>query len=137
MPLDARATQISTNRHHQAAAQRSVYPDKSPFVGDIDGAIRKSAAWQADADLLASVPGVGKATLRTLIAELPELGRLDRRKIASPRRRRPYQSRQRRPSRPKDNRRRAGSGQDRPLYGRAHRKPRQPGHRRALSKTQS
>jgi transposase len=50
---------------------------------DIDGAIRKSAAWQADADLLASVPGVGKATLRTLIAELPELGRLDRRKIAA------------------------------------------------------
>jgi transposase len=50
---------------------------------DIDGAIRKSAAWQADADLLASVPGVGKATLRTLIAELPELGSLDRSKIES------------------------------------------------------
>ena len=50
---------------------------------DIDGAIRKSPAWQADADLLASVPGVGKATLRTLIAELAELGRLDRRKIAA------------------------------------------------------
>jgi hypothetical protein len=30
---------------------------------------------------LASVPGVGKATLRTLIAELPELGHLNRRKI--------------------------------------------------------
>jgi transposase len=55
----------------------------SELDGDIDGAIRKSAAWQADADLLASVPGVGKATLRTLIAELPELGRLDRRKIAA------------------------------------------------------
>ena len=51
--------------------------------GDIDGAIRGSPAWQADADLLASVPGVGPATLRTLIAELPELGRLDRRKIAA------------------------------------------------------
>jgi transposase len=50
---------------------------------EIDGAIRKSPAWQADADLLASVPGIGKATLRTLIAELPELGRLDRRKIAA------------------------------------------------------
>ena len=50
---------------------------------DIDGAIRGSPAWQADADLLASVPGVGPATLRTLIAELPELGRLDRRKIAA------------------------------------------------------
>jgi Transposase len=56
----------------------------SELEQDIDGAIRKSPAWQADADLLASVPGVGKATLRTLIAELPELGRLDRRKIAAP-----------------------------------------------------
>ncbi len=55
----------------------------SELEHDIDGAIRKSPAWQADADLLASVPGVGKATLRTLIAELPELGRLDRRKIAA------------------------------------------------------
>jgi len=51
--------------------------------GDIDGAIRGSPAWQADADLLASVPGIGPVTLRTLIAELPELGRLDRRKIAA------------------------------------------------------
>ena len=51
--------------------------------GDIDGAIRKSPAWQADAELLVSVPGVGPATLRTLIADLPELGRLDRRKIAA------------------------------------------------------
>ena len=51
--------------------------------GDIDEAIRKTPVWQADADLLASVPGIGKATLRTLIAELPELGRLTRRKIAA------------------------------------------------------
>lgn len=51
--------------------------------GDIDGAIRKSPAWQADAELLVSVPGIGPATLRTLIADLPELGRLDRRKIAA------------------------------------------------------
>jgi transposase len=51
--------------------------------GDIDAAIRKSPAWQADADLLKSVPGVGPVTLRTLIAELPELGCLSRRKIAA------------------------------------------------------
>jgi transposase len=50
---------------------------------DIDSAIRRSPVWQADADLLVSVPGVGKATLRTLIAELPELGQLGRRKIAA------------------------------------------------------
>jgi transposase len=55
----------------------------SELEDDIDGAIRKTPAWHADADLLASVPGVGKATLRTLIAELPELGHLNRRKIAA------------------------------------------------------
>jgi transposase len=55
----------------------------SELEGDIDGAIRNSPAWQADADLLASVPGIGPATLRTLIAELPELGHLTRRKIAA------------------------------------------------------
>jgi transposase len=55
----------------------------SELEGDIDDAIRNSPAWQADADLLQSVPGVGPATLRTLIAELPELGHLTRRKIAA------------------------------------------------------
>jgi transposase len=50
---------------------------------DLDDTIRGSPAWQATEDLLASVPGVGPVTARTLIAELPELGGLDRRKIAA------------------------------------------------------
>jgi transposase len=33
--------------------------------------------------LLSSIPGIGPATARTLIAELPELGQLDRRRIAA------------------------------------------------------
>lgn len=33
--------------------------------------------------LLTSVPGVGNTTARTLLAELPELGSIDRRKIAA------------------------------------------------------
>ena len=45
--------------------------------------MRASPAWRATEDLLASVPGIGKTSARTLIAELPELGRLDRRQIAS------------------------------------------------------
>ena len=48
----------------------------------IDDQIRGSAVWVEKEDLLASVPGVGK-TARTLIAELPELGSLDRRQIAA------------------------------------------------------
>ncbi|HJT08023.1 MAG TPA: IS110 family transposase [Stellaceae bacterium] len=55
----------------------------SELDGDIDQAIRNSPLWQADADLLAGVPGIGPATVRTLVAELPELGRLTRRKIAA------------------------------------------------------
>jgi transposase len=51
--------------------------------GDIDGAVRASPLWSAQADLLASVPGIGPAIARTLLAELPELGRLDRRQIAA------------------------------------------------------
>ena len=49
----------------------------------IDGQIRGSAVWIEKKDLLASVPGVGKTIARTLIAELPELGSLDRRQIAA------------------------------------------------------
>ena len=50
---------------------------------DIDTTVRGSPAWRATEDLLASVPGIGSITARALIAELPELGRLDRRCIAS------------------------------------------------------
>jgi len=50
---------------------------------DIDTAVRSSPAWREKEDLLASVPGVGPQTARTLIAELPELGTLDRKQIAS------------------------------------------------------
>ncbi len=51
--------------------------------GEIDDGIRGSPAWRATEDLLASVPGVGPVTARTLLAELPELGRLDAKRIAA------------------------------------------------------
>lgn len=51
--------------------------------GDIDTLMRGSPAWREKEDLLISVPGIGKTLARTLMAELPELGRLDRRSIAS------------------------------------------------------
>jgi transposase len=50
---------------------------------DIDEAVRGSPAWRAAEDLLSSVPGIGPTIARTLIAELPELGRLGRREIAA------------------------------------------------------
>ena len=51
--------------------------------GDIEGAVRTSPLWRAAEDLLRSVPGIGGVTARTLIAEPPELGRLDRRRLAA------------------------------------------------------
>ena len=50
---------------------------------DLDSHIRKSPVWRVRETLLTSVPGVGPTTARTLLAELPELGSLDRRQIAS------------------------------------------------------
>jgi transposase len=50
---------------------------------DIDEMVRGSPAWRAKEDLLASVPGIGPTIARTLIAELPELGRLGRKEIAA------------------------------------------------------
>jgi transposase len=51
--------------------------------GAIDESVRGSPIWKAREELLSSIPGVGPATARTLIAELPELGSLDRRQIAA------------------------------------------------------
>jgi len=50
---------------------------------DLDDHIRKSPVWRVRETLLTSVPGVGPTTARTLLAEMPELGTLDRRQIAS------------------------------------------------------
>jgi transposase len=50
---------------------------------DIDNAVRGSPAWREAEDLLSSVPGVGPIVSRSLLAELPELGKLDRKKIAA------------------------------------------------------
>lgn len=50
---------------------------------DLDGMLRKSAVWREKEELLRSVPGVGRVLATTLVAELPELGTLDRKKIAA------------------------------------------------------
>lgn len=51
--------------------------------GDITGLIRSSPVWRETENLLLSAPGIGDVTAHALIAELPELGRLDRRRIAA------------------------------------------------------
>jgi len=44
--------------------------------------VEASPVWRAKDQLLQSVPGIGPVVARTLLAELPELGTLDRRAIA-------------------------------------------------------
>ena len=51
--------------------------------GDLSKAIQSSPVWRAREVLYRSVPGVGPVVSRTLIADLPELGRLSHREIAS------------------------------------------------------
>jgi transposase len=82
-----------TNRLHQATSGQLrkrltahlawLQHELTDIEADLDKAIRASPVWAEKADLLTSVPGVGDATARTLIAELPELGTLDRRRIAA------------------------------------------------------
>jgi transposase len=46
-------------------------------------ALQASPLWREKEDLLRSVPGIGPTTALTLLAEVPELGRLDRKAIAA------------------------------------------------------
>lgn len=50
---------------------------------DLDQRIRESPIWREKDELLRSVPGVGPTLARTLIGELPELGKLNRKQIAA------------------------------------------------------
>ncbi len=49
---------------------------------DLGRMLRASPLWREREDLLRAVPGVGPVLCATLLAELPELGRLSRRQIA-------------------------------------------------------
>jgi transposase len=75
-----------TNKRLQRSIVRlltALQKELSSLETDIDESVRGSPAWREKEDLLASVPGIGKTIARTLLAELPELGSLDRRKVAA------------------------------------------------------
>lgn len=50
---------------------------------DLTELVRSSPVWREKDNLLTSMPGVGDVTAQALIADLPELGQLDRRRIAA------------------------------------------------------
>jgi transposase len=84
---------METNRLHQArnprvqrmlkATLKTLKAQLAELDRDIDDTIKRSPIWRAADDLLTSVPGVGDVAAHTLIADLPELGQLDRRRVAA------------------------------------------------------
>ena len=80
-----RVRRISDNRLIKSIARlrKALEKELAELDALIEDHVRGSAVWVEKEVLLASVPGVGKIIARTLIAELPELGSLDRRQIAA------------------------------------------------------
>jgi transposase len=78
-----RQTGNSRVQHTLHATLATLKAQLAELDHDIDDTIRRSPIWHAADTLMTSVPGVGGVTSHTLIAELPELGRLDRRRLAA------------------------------------------------------
>jgi transposase len=81
------------NRRRQLTSRRLVksvdrllavlQKELSELDRELGESIRGTPAWRERDELLKSVPGVGDVVARTMIADLPELGRLDRKQIAA------------------------------------------------------
>ena len=81
------------NRRRQLSSRRLIksvdrllavlQKELSELEQEVGEGIRGTPAWRERDELLRSVPGIGNVVARTLIADLPELGRLDRKKIAA------------------------------------------------------
>ena len=50
---------------------------------ELDRFMKENSDWREQEEILTSAKGVGRITATTLLAELPELGKLDRKKIAT------------------------------------------------------
>jgi len=70
-------------QHSITRLLEALHKELSEVDRAIDTEVRGSDIWREKEKLLASVPGVGPVIARTLLAEMPELGRLDRREIAA------------------------------------------------------
>ena len=57
--------------------------EKKRLDEEIRGLMNDQKAWQEQMKILDSAPGVGPVTTATLLAELPELGKMNRKKIAA------------------------------------------------------
>lgn len=80
-----RERQMPTRHLKKSSARliKALEKELDVLNSDIDDSVRGSPVWCEKEDLLQSVPGVGPITARSLLAELPELGTLTRREVAS------------------------------------------------------
>jgi len=85
---------LTAEKNRLRAAARAVRPDIQEHIhwlerrladldGDLSQTIRSSDIWREKDDLLQSAPGVGPVVSTTLLADLPELGTLNRKEIAA------------------------------------------------------
>ena len=76
--LESRRLKKRIERHRSA-----LQDELSKIDSEIDETIRGTPIWRENENLLKTVPGVGNGLARTLLAELPELGKLGRKQIAA------------------------------------------------------
>lgn len=71
--------------HLLALFAERVRPERRPLAdaARLADAIQNNTAWRAQEQLLRSVPGIGPVICRTLLADLPELGQLNRQQVAA------------------------------------------------------
>jgi transposase len=85
---------LTAEKNRLATAPQAIHPSIEEHIEwleqrleDINGklkkAIKKSPVWRAKDQLLRTVPGVGSVFSATLVAGLPELGALNRKRIAA------------------------------------------------------
>jgi transposase len=76
----ARAKTVKRTIEHLLAALQA---ELSTLESELDETIRGTPIWREREELLTSAPGIGDVTARVLLAELPELGQVDRHQIAA------------------------------------------------------
>jgi transposase len=76
----------TTSPSLKSSVERSIAflkEEKKILDEQIQRFLTEQEAWQEQTEILSSAPGVGMVTTATLLAELPELGKMDRKKIAA------------------------------------------------------
>jgi transposase len=75
----SRRSLVKALERHLAMLQK----DLSEIEQEIDTTVRGTPIWREREELMTSVPGVGPNLARTILADVPEIGTLDRKQIAA------------------------------------------------------